>query len=100
MTPVDSPIGIKIRNSMHRTLSNTHVIPAAFIALADSRWLTDMSEHIFRFAPLKMNVKELPGIHGPDERISVTSFGEAINFFYDFYAHLGSELNAEIHSEL
>jgi len=100
MTPVDSPIGIKIRNSIHRTLSNTHVIPSAFIALADSRWLTDLSENIFRFAPLKMESKELSGIHGPDERISVESFGEAIDFFCDFYAHLGTEHNVDIHNEL
>merc|ERR1712227_1064869 len=85
MTPIDSEIGIKIRNSIHRTLSNTNVIPGIFVALADSRWLTEFSEHIFRFAPMKMESNEVSGIHGPDERISVAAFEEAINFCYDFY---------------
>ena len=100
MTPVDSVIGIKIRNSLHRTLSNTNVIPSAFIALADSRWLTHLSDHIFRFAPLKMESTEISGIHGPNERISTKSFGEAINFFYDFYSHLDDQLTTVVHSEL
>ena len=71
-----------------------------FVALADSRWLIDYSEHIFRFAPMKMESAEVSGIHGPDERISISAFEEAVNFCYDFYAHLDDRGPVDMHSEL
>ena len=42
----------------------------------------------------------MSGIHGPDERISIAAFEEAINFCYDFYDHLDDSSSADIHSEL
>ena len=100
MTPIDSMIGIKIRNSFHRTLSNTHVIPSIFVALADSRWLLEFSDHIFRFNPMKMEKSELPGIHGPNERVKTTSYTECINFLYDLYNHLDGEIPIHANTEL
>ena len=77
MTPVDSIFGVKIRNSIHRTLDGTNVseylplfrgqiqiyfsVPSIFVALADSRWLLEFSDDIFRFNPLKMEKEEIKG---------------------------------------
>ena len=37
------------------------LVPSIFVALADSRWLLEFSDDIFRFNPLKMEKEEIKG---------------------------------------
>ena len=99
MTDPESPIGKQLQRSIQRTMKNTVPIPGIFIALADSRWLTDFSDSIFRLNPLKMDKDHLSGIHGPNERIKLYSYQEAINFLFDFYTHIDKE-PVTVHNEL
>ena len=69
-------------------MSKTVALPAIFIAMADSRWLTDFSDSIFRLNPLKMDKTEIGGIHGPNEKIELYSYQETINFIFDFCKHI------------
>lgn len=42
---------------------------------------------------MKMDKADIKGIHGPNERILVESYGTAINFYYDFYHHLSDTID-------
>ena len=75
-------------------------VPSIFVALADSRWLLEFSDHIFRFNPLKMEKEEIKGIHGPNERIPVSAYEEAINFMFDLYQHLDDKVDVHVNNEL
>ena len=88
VTNPDSPIGKQIQRAIRRTMSKTVPLPAIFIAMADSRWLTDFSDSIFRLNPLKMDKSDIGGIHGPNEKIQLYSYQETINFIFDFCKHI------------
>ena len=36
---------------------------------------------IYRFAPLRIGAEDLPRIHGKDERIAISNYGEMIQFY-------------------
>ena len=47
--------------SMDASTEPLFSVPSIFVALADSRWLLEFSDHIFRFNPLKMEKEEIKG---------------------------------------
>ncbi len=77
-----------LRNSIEKIFPDAIVAPSLLIAQTDSRHFRKVTENIYRFIPVCMNDKILDTMHGADERIGVSEFMEAIEFYRNFIGKL------------
>ena len=72
-------------NVIHKTIkeifNNTLVAPGLVIATTDSRHYQDISKDIYRFMPIELSPDDLSMIHGYNEKISVESYLNMIQFY-------------------
>jgi carboxypeptidase PM20D1 len=64
------------------------ISPALTMAATDAWHYTSLSPDVYRFMPIRFNTKDLKRIHGVNERISVDSYKECVNFYYGLMAHI------------
>ena len=57
------------------------VAPYLVVGGADARHFHAISEHVYRFMPVRVTQDDLDRIHGTDERISVRDYEAAIRFY-------------------
>ena len=57
------------------------VAPYVMLQASDSRHFAAISENVYRFLPFDLRQEELQSIHGIDERIRVSTYRRAIDFF-------------------
>ncbi|MDR2952464.1 MAG: M20/M25/M40 family metallo-hydrolase, partial [Treponema sp.] len=57
------------------------MLPFIMVATTDSRHYQELADAIFRFDPYKLDPKEMGGIHGHDERISVENLKQGLIFY-------------------
>ena len=73
---------------LHKTISSLFpdVLVAPFLAVGstDSRHYQRLTNNIYRFVPLRFAKEDLSRVHGTNERISVSTFHESINFYIHF----------------
>jgi carboxypeptidase PM20D1 len=50
----------------------------------DSRHMTAVADHIFRFSPVRARGADLSRFHGTDERMSVANYADLIRFYQAF----------------
>lgn len=66
------------------------VSPYLVIAATDSRHFYNISDHVFRFAPIVLTKEDLPRLHGINERISISDFENSVNFYASFLKNIGA----------
>ncbi len=70
---------------IHRTIRELYpeavVAPGLVVGATDSRHYLDVSEQTYRFMPALLDAEELSGIHGINERISVTNYEQMIRWY-------------------
>ena len=59
------------------------VAPFLLTAGTDARRLTDVAEHILRFAPIDLSKKQFATIHNDDEHIGIENIGQCVVFYKD-----------------
>ena len=64
------------------------ILPFIMVATTDSRHFDDFTGGIYRFAPHKLNPKDLDGIHGHDERISEENLRQGLKFYTKLMGNL------------
>ena len=88
------------RSESFRTLEQTirSVAPDAIVApylvvvVTDARYYTDLTRNVFRFLPLRLTSRDLPRMHGIDERIGIREYEGAIRTYRQLIlAATGSE---------
>lgn len=71
---------------MNRTIREifpgTLVAPGLMVAGTDSVHYGELSDHIFKFSPVRANAEDLKRFHGTNERLSTSNYAEAIRFYY------------------
>jgi len=77
-----SALGFQV---IHRTIRELYpeavVAPGLVVGATDSRHYRDVSEQTYRFMPALLDSEELSGIHGINERISVTNYEQMIRWY-------------------
>lgn len=58
------------------------VMPNLMLASSDSRNFNEISSHIFRFAPYRLNKDDVERIHGVNERIQISDYLKMPVFYY------------------
>jgi len=59
------------------------VVPYLVSAGTDSKHYVNIVQAIYRIAPIRQTSRDLEGIHGPDERISVENVRRCALFYYE-----------------
>ncbi|MBD2859482.1 M20/M25/M40 family metallo-hydrolase [Spongiibacter sp. KMU-158] len=65
------------------------VTPRLVVAATDARHFDKVSDASFRFMGVELGPRELKGIHGTDERVSVASYAQAVDIYYRLILRAG-----------
>jgi len=78
---VGSPTYVTLNKTIRQVFPEAVVAPGLVLGATDSRHYTHVSEVIYRFGPLKLTEKDMPRIHGPNERIGKEDYLRCVRFF-------------------
>ena len=73
-----------VKETIHEVFPATAVIPTLNIAGTDSYHYRNLTDNIIRFVPIELHADEASCIHGVNEKISVSNYLKAIDFYYVF----------------
>jgi len=71
----------KIQRTIGQIFPEVIVAPYLMLGASDSKHYGHLTQHVFRFIPLRLNNTDLNKIHGTDERIAIKNFHECIRFY-------------------
>jgi carboxypeptidase PM20D1 len=58
------------------------VAPGLMVAGTDSIHYGEISDHIFKFSPVRANSEDLKRFHGTNERLASANYADAIRFYH------------------
>lgn len=82
VSPHDSDAYHAISSTVHQLIPEALVTPYLVLGATDARHYQDLSDNIYRFLPIRLNLADLERMHGTDERIRVEDYHLAIRFYY------------------
>ena len=71
-----------INRTMRSVFPDVLVTPGLMIAATDSRHFTGVSDHIYRFSPVRAKPEDLARFHGTNERIAASNLAELVRFYH------------------
>ena len=80
VTDIESESYAIVEQSIQEVFEDMPVAPIFFLAATDSRHYHDVTDHVFRFRPIRAVPADRPRIHGTDERVGVDNYLEMIQF--------------------
>jgi carboxypeptidase PM20D1 len=82
VSPTDSAPYQLINRTVREVFPGTLVAPGLMIGGTDSIHFGDISDHIFKFSPVRAKTEDLARFHGTNERISVDNLSDLIRFYH------------------
>ncbi|RWS11098.1 putative carboxypeptidase PM20D1-like protein [Dinothrombium tinctorium] len=83
ISPTKDTFGFeKISKSIKEIFGDIPVVPGILIGNTDSRWYRNLTNCIYRFLPVVLTEDDLKGVHGHNERLSVSNYENSINFYH------------------
>ena len=82
VAPTDSKQYALINRTIREVFPGTLVAPGLMIGATDSIHFGDISDHIFKFSPVRAKPEDLPRFHGTNERITAANMAELIRFYH------------------
>ena len=82
ITPTQSNSYQLINRTLRSLHPDTVVTPGLYIAASDSRYFTEISDHIYRFSPVRAKPEDLSRFHGTNERIATGNLAELVRFYH------------------
>lgn len=82
VSPTQSASYQTINRTVRSLFPGTVVAPGLMIGATDSRHFAAISDHVYRFSPVRARPEDLPRFHGTNERISEANLGELVRFYY------------------
>ncbi|OGB35469.1 MAG: hypothetical protein A3F78_17130 [Burkholderiales bacterium RIFCSPLOWO2_12_FULL_61_40] len=82
VAPTDSAQYALLNRTIREVFPGTLVAPGLMIGGTDSMHFGEVSDHIFKFSPVRAKSEDLPRFHGTNERISTGNYAEAIRFYH------------------
>ncbi|SCK56323.1 carboxypeptidase PM20D1 [Variovorax sp. HW608] len=70
-----------IEHTVRQTFPDAIVAPGLMTAATDSRHFSLISDSVYRFSPYRAKSEDLARFHGTNERLAISNYGEAINFY-------------------
>ncbi|MEL6635851.1 MAG: M20 family peptidase [Bacteroidota bacterium] len=70
-----------LQKTAREVFPHTVIAPALMVGGTDSRHYTGLAENVYRFSPVQVQHRDLPRIHGTNERLSVENYRGLIRFY-------------------
>lgn len=94
ISPTQSPSYGLINRTVRSLFPGTVVAPGLMIGATDSRHFAPISDHIYRFSPVRAKPEDLPRFHGTNERISTANLMELVRFYHQLIRSASQEAPA------
>ncbi len=82
VSPTQSGSYQLINRTMRSVFPDVIVAPGLMVAATDSRLFTALSDHIYRFSPVRARPEDLSRFHGTNERIATANLAELVRFYH------------------
>lgn len=82
VAPTDSAQYKVLNKTIREIFPDALVAPGLMVAGTDSIHYGDISDHIFKFSPVRANSEDLKRFHGNNERLSTANYADAIRFYH------------------
>ena len=82
VAPTDSQQYKLLNQTIREVFPGVLVAPGLMVGGTDSIHYGDISDHIFKFSPVRANAEDLKRFHGTNERLSISNYAEAIRFYH------------------
>jgi carboxypeptidase PM20D1 len=90
VAPTDSAQYRTLNRTIREVFPDALVAPGLMVAATDSIHYGEISDHIFKFSPVRANAEDLKRFHGTNERLSVANYADAIRFYHRLITQLGT----------
>ena len=80
---LDTQPGERLVQTIRRRYGSLPVGPLLVAGATDARQYAPLCEQVYRFTPMQITSEDLKRVHGINERLSVESYGQMIQFFAD-----------------
>lgn len=80
VSPTNDAAWALLERSIRQVYGDAVVAPYLVLGGTDSRYFRELTPNVYRFAAVRIEVADLPRIHGTNERISVASYLEGVRF--------------------
>ncbi len=92
VSPTDSASYRLIERTIRSLFPDTVVAPGLMIGATDSRHFAGISDHVYRFSPVRAKPDDLPRFHGTNERIATANLVELVRFYHRLLTNLNGPL--------
>ena len=82
VAPTNSQQYKLLNQTIREVFSDAVVAPGLMVAATDSAHYDRISDHIFKFSPVRANAEDIKRFHGTNERLSITNYADAIRFYH------------------
>ena len=82
VAPTDSWQFRTLTTTVREIFPDALVAPGLMVAATDSIHFEPLSDHIFKFSPVRANSEDLKRFHGTNERLSIRNYADAIRFYH------------------
>lgn len=93
VAPTDSSQYRLLNSTIREVFPDALVAPGLMVAGTDSIHYGDISDHVFKFSPVRANAEDLKRFHGTNERLSTANYADAIRFYLRLIS-VGAKANA------
>jgi len=80
----------RLNQTIREVVPDALVAPGLMVAATDSVHYEPISDHIFKFSPVRANSEDLKRFHGTNERLSVKGYADAIRFYHRLITQLSN----------
>ncbi len=88
VAPTDSAQYHTLNRTIREVFPDALVAPGLMVAGTDSIHYGEISDHIFKFSPVRANAEDLKRFHGTNERLSIANYADAIRFYHRLITQL------------
>lgn len=82
VSPTQSAPYQLINRTVREVFPGTLVTPGLMIGGTDSRYFSEVSDHVFRFSPIRARSEDLARFHGTNERLATSNLADLIRFYH------------------
>lgn len=81
VSPVTTPAFGRLQTCIQQAFGDVAIAPFTMMGATDARYYAELSENVYRFAPVRMQAGQMDSVHNINEHISVAQFTEMVQFF-------------------
>jgi carboxypeptidase PM20D1 len=94
VTPTASGSYQRVARSVRAVFPQAVVAPALVMGGTDTKHFVDLSDHIYRFSPVRVKPGDSGRIHGINERLGVKNYAEMVAFYHQLITDAGQNASA------